>query len=190
MARLCQLAQQHRRDNRPSSSSIVLALSCMNQYELRRACHEWKAIVVHIDPGCGALQRAVTTHYNRYHLWATVQAIAWGGALTAVGLRQNSIVRNARWPTSRLASVCAVLLGIFFTVSCATKTTKFIQAIPHGYDVVKVVNGDAGTEHMFLVRRDFRMKSDPGVVPMYLLSGLGLGTILMGARIAFKIRAN
>lgn len=188
MARLCRLAQQYREDKRPSSTSIVLALSCMNQYELRRACHEWRAIVVHIDRECAALQRAVTTHYNRYHLWAAVQAIAWGGALTAVGLRQNSIVRNAQWPASRLASACAALMGIVFTASCATKTSKFMRAIPHGYDVVKVVNEEAGTEHMFLVRRDFKMKGSLRVVPMYLLSGLGLGTILMGARIAYKIR--
>lgn len=160
----------------------------MNQYELRRACHEWKAIIVHIDPECTALQRAVTAHYNRYHVWAAVQAAIWGGVLAAVGLRQNNIIRNSRWPTSRLASVCVAILGCLFTASCAIKTSEFIRAIPRGYDVVKVKNEDANTEHLFLVRRDFQRKSDPRIVPMYLLSGLGLGTMLLGARITFNVR--
>ncbi|KAG0367570.1 hypothetical protein BGZ54_003652 [Gamsiella multidivaricata] len=187
MARLCRLAQKKRQKN-PFSNSIVLALSCMNQYELRRACHEWKAIIVHIDPECTALQRAVSAHYNHYHIWAAIQAVIWGGALTAVGLRQNNIVRNSRWPNSRLASACVVVLGCIFTASCAVKTSEFIKAIPRGYDVVKVRNDDAGTDHLFLIRRDFNRKSDPRIVPMYLLSGLGLGTMIMGARIAFKMR--
>ncbi|KAF9922236.1 hypothetical protein BGZ65_009744 [Modicella reniformis] len=191
MARLCRMAQQFQQMN-PSSNSIILALSCRNQHELRRACYEWKAIVVHVDPECKPLQRAVSTHYSQYHTWATVRAIIWGGALTAVGWRQNSIVngivRNNRWPTSRLASACVALLGFLFTITCATKTFEFIKAIPHGYDAVMVRNKDAGTDHMFLVRRDFKMKSDLQVVPMYLLSGLGLSTILLGARIVYKIK--
>ncbi|KAI7823778.1 hypothetical protein BC939DRAFT_155101 [Gamsiella multidivaricata] len=134
------------------------------------------------------LQRAVSAHYNHYHIWAAIQAVIWGGALTAVGLRQNNIVRNSRWPNSRLASACVVVLGCIFTASCAVKTSEFIKAIPRGYDVVKVRNDDAGTDHLFLIRRDFNRKSDPRIVPMYLLSGLGLGTMIMGARIAFKMR--
>ncbi|KAF8925239.1 hypothetical protein EDD21DRAFT_379332 [Dissophora ornata] len=187
MARICRQAQR-RQQKDPSSHPIVLALSCMNQYELRKACHEWKAIIVHIDPECTALQHAVFAHNNRYHIWATIQAVVWGGALAAVGLRQNNIVRSSRWPASRLASVCVVVLGCLITASCAIKTSEFMKAIPQGYDVVKIRNDDAGTEHMFLVRRDFSRKRDPRIVPMYLLSGMGLGTMILGARIAFKIK--
>ncbi|KAG0310020.1 hypothetical protein BGZ99_000714 [Dissophora globulifera] len=187
MARLCRLAQQRRQKN-PSSQAIVLALSCMNQYELRRACHEWKAIIVHIDPECTALQRAVSAHYNRYHVWAAIQAIVWGGLLAAVGLRENKIVRNSRWPTSRLASACVVAIGCLFTASCAAKTTEFMMAIPQGYDVIRIKRNETDTGHLFLIRRDFKRKTDPRIVPMYLLSGLGLGTMILGARIAFKIR--
>ncbi|KAG9069042.1 hypothetical protein KI688_009932 [Linnemannia hyalina] len=63
-----------------------------------------------------------------------------------------------------------------------------MKAIPRGYDVVKVRDEEAGTNHLFLVRRDYTQKNSVRIVPMYLLSGLGLGTIILGARIAFKIR--
>ncbi|KAF9114532.1 hypothetical protein BGX27_010589 [Mortierella sp. AM989] len=187
MAGLCRLAQQRHKLN-PRSRSIVLALSCMNQYELRRACQEWKAIVVHIDPECTALQRAVSAKQDSSHFWSAFQAIVWSTVLTAVGLRQNKIIRSIRWPTSRLVSACMALLGCLALGSCAIKTTKLIKAIPQGYDVVKIKHEDAGTEHLFLVRRDYKMKMDPRIAPMYVLSGLGLGTILLGTRIAFKIK--
>ena len=71
---------------------------------------------------------------------------------------------------------------------CAKKALEMIKAIPQGYDVVKVRDEDTRADHMFLVRRDYARKNNVRIVPMYLLSGLGLGTILLGARIAFKIR--
>ncbi|KAI1313817.1 hypothetical protein EDD11_002485 [Mortierella claussenii] len=195
MARLCRVVQQrqqkqqhHPSSTPPSQYAIALALSCMNQYELKRACHEWKAIIVHVDPECTALQRAVSAHYNRYHLWAAIQAVVWGGALAVVGVRQNNIIRATRWPSSRLVSALVTLLGCLFTASCMSKTIEAMTAIPQGYDVVRVKNQDSGTEHLFLVRRDYKMKIDPRIVPMYLLSGLGLGTMILGARIAFKIK--
>ncbi|KAF9551939.1 hypothetical protein EC957_000121 [Mortierella hygrophila] len=128
MARLCRMAQRKQQFEQPSSS-IVLALSCMNQYEIKRACQEWRAIIVHIDPECCVL-----------------------------------------------------------TASCAVKTLGVMKAIPRGYDVVKVRDEEAGMNHLFLVRRDYTQKNSVRIVPMYLLSGLGLGTIILGARIAFKIR--
>ncbi|KAF9939354.1 hypothetical protein BGZ67_009579 [Mortierella alpina] len=191
MARLCRKVQRVKSKDggNLSTNAIVLALSCMNQYELRRACHEWRAIIVHIDPECTALQRSIATHYNRYHLWAAVQAVIWSGALAAVGIRQNNIIRRLhRWSMSRLTSTCVVALGCLFAASCAAKTSEFIRAIPRGYDVVQVKNDEAGTDHLFLVRRDYAMRGDLRIVPMYLLSGLGLGTMLLGARIAFKVR--
>lgn len=171
-----------------SRQTIALALSCMNQYELRRACHEWKAIIVHIDPDCTALQRSVALHYNQYHLWAAVKAVLWGGLLAVVGTRQKRIVNNSRWPSSRWASVCVMALGALFTASCISKTLEFMKAIPRGYDVVKIRNTEHEKDHLFLVRRDFMLRSNPRILPMYLLSGLGIGTMLVGARIAFKIR--
>ncbi|KAG0257929.1 hypothetical protein BG011_003660 [Mortierella polycephala] len=189
MARLCRKVQREHQDAKDGSAHpIVMALSCMNQYELRRACHEWKAIIVHVEPECIALQRSIATHYNRYHIWAAIQVIMWGSVLTAVGLRQNNIIRNSRWPTSRLASAFMVALGGLLTASCISKTSEFIMAIPRGYDVVKVKNEEAGAHHLFLVRRDYTLKNNVRIVPMYLLSGLGLGTMLLGARIAFKVR--
>ena len=205
MARLCRQVQQRHsklllqlatqsspqhlnRLQTDSRQTIALALSCMNQYELRRACHEWKAIIVHIDPECAALQRAVALHYNQYHLWAAVKAVLWGGLLAVVGARQNRIVNNSRWPNSRWASACVMALGALFTASCISKTLEFMKAIPRGYDVVKIRNTEQETDHLFLVRRDYMLKSDPRIVPMYLLSGLGIGTMLVGARIVFKIR--
>ncbi|KAG0030120.1 hypothetical protein BGZ81_003037 [Podila clonocystis] len=187
MARLCRKLQLKTQPNSEEPTTLAFALSCMNQYELRRACQDWKSVVVHIDPECTALQKSVTSRYKSTHFWATVQAVIWSGVLAAVGLRQNSIIRHIRWPASKLASVCVALLGCLFTVSCAVKTTKSIKAIPKGYDVVKVRN-EGGTVHLFLIRRDFSLKSNPRIVPMYLLSGLGLGTMALGARLAFKIR--
>ncbi|KFH63322.1 hypothetical protein MVEG_10732 [Podila verticillata NRRL 6337] len=186
MARLCRTLQLKTQRNPLEPTTLALALSCMNQYELRRACQDWKSVVVHIDPECTALQKSVTSRYKSTHFWATVQAVIWGGALAAVGLGQNSIIRHIRWPASKLASVCVALLGCLVTVSCAVKTTKSIKAIPKGYDVIKV--GNEGPGHLFLIRRDFSLKSNPRIVPMYLLSGLGLGTMALGARLAFKIR--
>ncbi|KAG0051974.1 hypothetical protein BGZ83_003112 [Gryganskiella cystojenkinii] len=182
--------QQHPSDSRSSGDSIVLALQCMNQYELRRACHDWEAIIVHIDPDCAALQRSVSLHYNSYHLWAAIKAAIWGGILVAVAGRQTRIVNNSRWPTSKLAQACVLAIGALFTASCLTKTLEFMKEIPRGYSVVKIRNMDHQgiVDHLFLIRRDFTLKNDPRVVPMYLLSGLGIGTILVGARIAFKIR--
>ncbi|KAF9143478.1 hypothetical protein BGX30_000367 [Mortierella sp. GBA39] len=188
MARLCRMAQRKQQFNQPSFS-IVLALSCMNQYEIKRACQEWRAIIVHIDPECTALQRSVAARDRQSYFWSTIQTVIWGSALAAVGLRQNNIIRHGRqWPSSRLASVCAVVLGCVLTASCAVKTLRVMKAIPRGYDVVKVRDEEAGTNHLFLVRRDCTQKNSVRIVPMYLLSGLGLGTIILGARIAFKIR--
>ncbi|KAG0284432.1 hypothetical protein BGZ96_011198 [Linnemannia gamsii] len=188
MARLCKMAQRKQQSKQPSSF-IILALSCMNQYEIKRACQEWRAIIVHIDPECKALQRSVATHDRQSYLWSTVQTVVWGTALAAVGLRQSNIIRHGRqWPTSRLASICAVFLGCVLTASCAFKTLEVIKAIPRGYDVVKVRDEETGTDHLFLVRRDYTQKNSVRMVPMYLLSGLGLGTMILGARIAFKIR--
>lgn len=81
-----------------------------------------------------------------------------------------------------------MVLGFFLTVTCVNKTSESMNAIPYGYDVVKIKNDSTGSDHMFLLRRDFKLARDPRVIPMYLLSGLGLGTILLGARVAFKIR--
>ncbi|KAK3826322.1 MAG: hypothetical protein JOS17DRAFT_751227 [Linnemannia elongata] len=188
MARLCRMAQRKQQFNQ-SSSSIILALSCMNQYEIKRACREWRAIIIHIDPECTALQRSVAARDRQSYLWSTIQTVIWGSVLAAVGLRQNNIIRHGRqWPSSRLASVCAVVLSCVLTASCAVKTVEVMKAIPRGYDVVKVRDEEAGTNHLFLVRRDYTQKNSVRIVPMYLLSGLGLGTIILGARIAFKIR--
>ncbi|KAF9149725.1 hypothetical protein BG015_008457 [Linnemannia schmuckeri] len=188
MARLCRMAQRKQQSKQPSSS-IVLALSCMNQYEIKRACQEWRAIIVHIDPECTALQRSVAARDHQFYLWSTIQTVIWGTALAAVGLRQNNIIRHGRqWPSSRLASVCAVVLGCMLTASCAVKTLEVMKAIPRGYDVVKIRDEEAGSDHLFLVRRDYTQKYSVRIVPMYLLSGLGLGTMILGARIAFKIK--
>ncbi|KAF9428076.1 hypothetical protein BGZ94_003441 [Podila epigama] len=192
MARLCRkLQRKHsaestRRTN--STGTIALALNCMNQYELKRACQDWKSVVVHIDPECTALQKSVASRYNRHHMWAAVQAVMWGGALAAIGLRQNTIIRLSRWPASRLASACMALMGCLLTVSCFVKTSRAMRAIPSGYDVVKTTNKVLETEHLFLVRRDFLRTSNPRIVPLYLLSGLGIGTVVLGARLAVKIR--
>ncbi|KAG0377626.1 hypothetical protein BGX24_005758 [Mortierella sp. AD032] len=191
MARLCRTAQR-KQQSKQSSTSIILALSCMNQYELRRACQEWRAIIVHIDPECTALQRSVAAHDRQSYLWSTIQTVIWGTALAAVGWRQNNIIRQGRqWPlssSSRLVSSCAVALSCVLMASCALKTMELMKAIPRGYDVVKVRDEETGTDHVFLVRRDYTQKNSVRIVPMYLLSGLGLGTIILGARIAFKIK--
>ncbi|KAF9925178.1 hypothetical protein FBU30_004985 [Linnemannia zychae] len=161
----------------------------MNQYEIKRACQEWCSIIVHIDPECTALQRSIAASDHQSYLWSNVQAVIWGIALTAIGWRQNSIIRQGQqWPTSRVASVGAIVMGCILTVSCAVKTLESIKSIPKGYEVVKTRNEEANTDHLFLVRRDFTQKNSVRIIPMYLLSGLGLGTILLGARIAFKIR--
>ncbi|KAF9433292.1 hypothetical protein BGZ76_009646 [Entomortierella beljakovae] len=187
MARLCQhTVRKH--NSSPNAHSIALALSCMNQYELRKACREWKAIIVHVDPECTALQRTISINHDRSHFWASVKAVVWSTFLTAVGLSQQKIIRITRWPTSRLASACIALVGFLFMGSCAVNTTKYIKSIPRGYDLVKVRNEEAQKEHLFLVRRDYKLKVDSRVAPIYVLSGLGLGTILLGTRIAFKIR--
>ncbi|KAG0344809.1 hypothetical protein BG004_004156 [Podila humilis] len=189
MARLCRQLQQKQLGDSPGHpTALALALSCMNQYELRRACQEWRSVVVHVDPGCTALQRSVTTRYNSTHFWAAIQAVIWGGALTAIGLRQSSIIRHSRWPSSKLASACIALLGCLLAVTCAAKTTESIKAIPKGYDVVKRRSEESGATQLFLIRRDFSLKNNPRIIPMYLLSGLGLGTMALGARLAFKIR--
>ncbi|KAF9348069.1 hypothetical protein BGX26_000478, partial [Mortierella sp. AD094] len=187
MSALCQLAQR-RHESNPRSRSIAVALSCMNQYEVRRACQEWKAIIIHVDPECTALQRSVLANQDSSYIWTSIQAVILSTVLTVVGLRQNKIIRNSRWPSSRIASTCVALIGCLFMGSCAIKTTSLVKAIPRGYDVLKIRNEEAGSDHFFLVRRDYKLKMDPRVAPMYVLSGLGLGTILLGTRIAFKIK--
>ncbi|KAF9200450.1 hypothetical protein BGZ49_009333 [Haplosporangium sp. Z 27] len=195
MARLCQQAQQqdHQSNSSKSSSSkskliITMALSCMNQYELRRAAQEWKAIVIHIDPECTALQHAISTNQTSSYWWNSIQAIIWSTLLAVVGSRQQKIIRNYSWPNSRIGSISLSFLGLVLAGSFALKTTRLLRSIHQGYDVVKIENKEASTNHFFLIRRDFKKKRDIQTAPMYLLSGLGLGTIFMGARIAFKIK--
>ncbi|KAF9580941.1 hypothetical protein BGW38_002218 [Lunasporangiospora selenospora] len=189
MARLCNLSHSQLQQNIPPTNFVALALSCMNQYDLRRACRDWKAIIVHIDPECIALQQAVVGYHERHHIWAIIQAIVWSSVLVAVGKGDRHIQDLARYrPTSRLGAVSTILLGCLVGTSCAAKTIDSIKAIPEGYDVVRVKNKENNLQHLFLIRRDFAIKTDPKILPMYILSGLGLGTILLGVRIAFKTR--
>ncbi|KAF9969789.1 hypothetical protein BGZ73_007686 [Actinomortierella ambigua] len=189
------LSHDHRHQSSSNSynrAAIIMALSCMNQYELKRACEVWRVPVVHIDPECLSLQRSTIDLHKRNHLWSVIQTVVWGSTLAIVGYRQNQIVRTAgttRWPTSRLASVCLALVASMLTASCLYKTFKVMRAIPSGYETVRVYNPDLDTQHLFLVRREYMTRSNPRtVVPMYLMSGLGLGTMLLGARIAIRLK--
>ncbi|KAF9157482.1 hypothetical protein DFQ26_008678 [Actinomortierella ambigua] len=199
--RLVRLAQKRHQTTTTTTTNsnkpaVVMALSCMNQYELKRACEVWQAPVVHIHPECGSLQRSTVDLHKRHHVWSIIQTVVWGSTLAIIGYRQNAIVRAAttasgktRWPTSRLASICLALAASVLTASCLFKTLKVMRAIPSGYETVRVYNPDFDTQHLFLIRRDYLTRSNPAIVaPMYLMSGLGLGTMLLGARIAFRLK--
>ncbi|KAG0242704.1 hypothetical protein BGW41_003600 [Actinomortierella wolfii] len=196
MQRLVRLAQKRASDashrHQTNSDNVVMALSCMNLYELKRACDVWRLPVVHVDPKCVSLQRSTVELHKRHRIWAIIQSIVWGSALAVMGYRQHQIARvmgTMRWPTSRLTSACLAFIASVLTLSCVYKTAKVMRAIPSRYQTVHAYNPDLDTQHLFLVRRDYLMRSNPRAdIPMYLMSGLGLGTMLLGARIVFRLK--